>query len=84
MWNLTRDQENENLRSIVIAAEPGKIFSAGHNLKELVRCESFIERSILFFWIFLLTWKLTFLLLIYRLLNKAADIIAKCLALQGN
>lgn len=49
MWNLTRDQENENLRSIVIAAEPGKIFSAGHNLKELVRCESFIERSILFF-----------------------------------
>uniref|UniRef100_A0A0C9Q3A8 Enoyl-CoA hydratase domain-containing protein 3, mitochondrial n=2 Tax=Fopius arisanus TaxID=64838 RepID=A0A0C9Q3A8_9HYME len=35
LWNLTRDVESENLRSIVISAAPGKVFSAGHNLKEL-------------------------------------------------
>ncbi|XP_063984300.1 enoyl-CoA hydratase domain-containing protein 3, mitochondrial-like isoform X2 [Diachasmimorpha longicaudata] len=35
LWNLTRDVESESLRSIVISAAPGKVFSAGHNLKEL-------------------------------------------------
>ncbi|XP_015108675.1 enoyl-CoA hydratase domain-containing protein 3, mitochondrial isoform X2 [Diachasma alloeum] len=35
LWNLTRDMESESLRSIVISAAPGKVFSAGHNLKEL-------------------------------------------------
>lgn len=35
-WNLERDHEKESLRAIVIAAAPGKVFSAGHNLKELV------------------------------------------------
>lgn len=32
--DVTRDQHD--VRSIVITAEPGKVFSAGHNLKELV------------------------------------------------
>ncbi|XP_034934362.1 enoyl-CoA hydratase domain-containing protein 3, mitochondrial [Chelonus insularis] len=35
LWNIQRDKGNESLRSIVIAAAPGKVFSAGHNLKEL-------------------------------------------------
>ncbi|KAH0563996.1 enoyl-CoA hydratase domain-containing protein 3, mitochondrial [Cotesia glomerata] len=34
-WNLERDDDKESLRAIVIAAAPGKVFSAGHNLKEL-------------------------------------------------
>ncbi|XP_014298058.1 enoyl-CoA hydratase domain-containing protein 3, mitochondrial [Microplitis demolitor] len=34
-WNIDRDADKESLRAIVIAAAPGKIFSAGHNLKEL-------------------------------------------------
>ncbi|KAK0172633.1 hypothetical protein PV328_005929 [Microctonus aethiopoides] len=35
LWNLQKDENNPSLRSIVIAASPGKVFSAGHNLKEL-------------------------------------------------
>ncbi|XP_012287619.1 enoyl-CoA hydratase domain-containing protein 3, mitochondrial [Orussus abietinus] len=35
LYNITRDQNNQELRSIVIDAAPGKVFSAGHNLKEL-------------------------------------------------
>jgi len=33
---IKRDEDNKNLRSIVLMSEPGKVFSAGHNLKELV------------------------------------------------
>lgn len=33
--NITTDKDNTNLRIIVINAE-GPVFSAGHNLKELV------------------------------------------------
>ena len=36
LYNITRDVENHELRSIVIKAAPGKVFSAGHNLKEMV------------------------------------------------
>ncbi|EZA48881.1 hypothetical protein DMN91_005699 [Ooceraea biroi] len=32
---IKRDESNKNLRSIVLTSEPGKVFSAGHNLKEL-------------------------------------------------
>lgn len=39
IYNITRDQDNQDLRSIVITAVPGKIFSAGHNLKELTTKE---------------------------------------------
>ncbi|XP_043274420.1 enoyl-CoA hydratase domain-containing protein 3, mitochondrial [Venturia canescens] len=35
LWNITRDEDRGSLRSIVITADPGKVFSAGHNLKEL-------------------------------------------------
>jgi len=34
---IKRDEDNKDLRSIVLMSEPGKVFSAGHNLKELVR-----------------------------------------------
>lgn len=34
--NITRDQYEQSLRCIVLSAK-GKVFSAGHNLKELVR-----------------------------------------------
>lgn len=33
--NIEKDKHNENLRVVVLAAE-GPVFSAGHNLKELV------------------------------------------------
>ncbi|EGI60154.1 Enoyl-CoA hydratase domain-containing protein 3, mitochondrial [Acromyrmex echinatior] len=32
---IKRDEDNKDLRSIVLMSEPGKVFSAGHNLKEL-------------------------------------------------
>ncbi|XP_058806572.1 enoyl-CoA hydratase domain-containing protein 3, mitochondrial isoform X2 [Phymastichus coffea] len=35
LQSLATDSENQSLRSIVISAAPGQIFSAGHNLKEL-------------------------------------------------
>ncbi|XP_014210633.1 enoyl-CoA hydratase domain-containing protein 3, mitochondrial [Copidosoma floridanum] len=35
MHNLTHDGDNPELRSVVILAVPGSVFSAGHNLKEL-------------------------------------------------
>lgn len=35
IWHINRDKDNVSLRSIVINSEPGKVFSAGHNLKEL-------------------------------------------------
>ncbi|XP_044020381.1 enoyl-CoA hydratase domain-containing protein 3, mitochondrial isoform X2 [Aphidius gifuensis] len=35
IWNINRDKDNLSLRSIVINSTPGKVFSAGHNLKEL-------------------------------------------------
>ncbi|XP_012531066.1 enoyl-CoA hydratase domain-containing protein 3, mitochondrial isoform X2 [Monomorium pharaonis] len=31
-----KDENNKDLRSIVLTSEPGKVFSAGHNLKELM------------------------------------------------
>ncbi|XP_048510333.1 enoyl-CoA hydratase domain-containing protein 3, mitochondrial isoform X2 [Athalia rosae] len=34
--NITKDQNDSTLRSIVIRAAPGKVFSAGYNLKELM------------------------------------------------
>lgn len=34
---IKRDEDNKDLRSIVLTSVPGKVFSAGHNLKELVR-----------------------------------------------
>ena len=30
------NQDDKNLRAIVIGSSPGPVFSAGHNLKELV------------------------------------------------
>ena len=33
---ITLDKSNVNLRAITIEAVPGPVFSAGHNLKELV------------------------------------------------
>jgi len=33
---IKRDDNNKTLRSIIITSKPGKIFSAGHNIKELV------------------------------------------------
>lgn len=36
LYNISKDVEDNELRSIVIQAAPGKVFSAGHNLKELV------------------------------------------------
>lgn len=37
LWkNITHDENNNNLRTIVIKSGLEKIFSAGHNLKELV------------------------------------------------
>lgn len=36
LYNISKDLDNPELRSIVIRAAPGKVFSAGHNLKELV------------------------------------------------
>lgn len=35
LYNISKDVEDNELRSIVIQAAPGKVFSAGHNLKEL-------------------------------------------------
>ncbi|XP_033226888.1 enoyl-CoA hydratase domain-containing protein 3, mitochondrial isoform X2 [Belonocnema kinseyi] len=35
LYNISRNLDNHELRSIVIRAAPGKVFSAGHNLKEL-------------------------------------------------
>ena len=35
--NIKKDENNIDLRSIVIRSVPGSVFSAGHNLKELVR-----------------------------------------------
>ncbi|XP_012228474.1 enoyl-CoA hydratase domain-containing protein 3, mitochondrial [Linepithema humile] len=32
---IKRDEDSKDLRSIVLTSEPGKVFSAGHNLKEL-------------------------------------------------
>lgn len=49
MTNLIHNIENEDnpeLRVIVIEAE-GKVFSAGHNLKELVKISSFLLKLIL-------------------------------------
>jgi len=34
---IEKDDCNKNLRSILLTSEPGKMFSAGHNVKELVR-----------------------------------------------
>ncbi|KYM77466.1 Enoyl-CoA hydratase domain-containing protein 3, mitochondrial [Atta colombica] len=36
MTEIKRDEDNKNLRSIVLMSESRKVFSAGHNLKELV------------------------------------------------
>ncbi|XP_053980058.1 enoyl-CoA hydratase domain-containing protein 3, mitochondrial isoform X1 [Hylaeus volcanicus] len=33
--NIKKDEDNKNLRSIVLRSVPGSLFSAGHNLKEL-------------------------------------------------
>ena len=33
--NIEKDQNNKDLRVIVLSAAPGAIFCAGHNLKEL-------------------------------------------------
>lgn len=35
--DIKRNQNDENLRCIVLSASAGKIFSAGHNLKELTK-----------------------------------------------
>ncbi|XP_018055196.1 PREDICTED: enoyl-CoA hydratase domain-containing protein 3, mitochondrial [Atta colombica] len=35
MTEIKRDEDNKNLRSIVLMSESRKVFSAGHNLKEL-------------------------------------------------
>lgn len=35
LYNISKDVEDQALRSIVIQAASGKVFSAGHNLKEL-------------------------------------------------
>ncbi|XP_043475061.1 enoyl-CoA hydratase domain-containing protein 3, mitochondrial [Leptopilina heterotoma] len=35
LYNISKDVEDNELGSIVIQAAPGKVFSAGHNLKEL-------------------------------------------------
>ncbi|CAL1676781.1 unnamed protein product [Lasius platythorax] len=32
---IKRDEDNKDLRSILLTSDPGKVFSAGHNLKEL-------------------------------------------------
>lgn len=32
---IKRDEDNKHLRSILLMSDPGKVFSAGHNLKEL-------------------------------------------------
>jgi enoyl-CoA hydratase/carnithine racemase len=36
IWAITRDGSDVNMRAITIEAEDGPVFSAGHNLKELV------------------------------------------------
>lgn len=41
LQNLKENQDDTNLRTVVLAAE-GPIYSAGHNLKELVNLYTFL------------------------------------------
>ncbi|KAL0109664.1 hypothetical protein PUN28_014594 [Cardiocondyla obscurior] len=43
---IKRDEDNKELRSIVLTSEPGKVFSAGHNLKELTAANAKLHRDV--------------------------------------
>ncbi|XP_011879506.1 PREDICTED: enoyl-CoA hydratase domain-containing protein 3, mitochondrial [Vollenhovia emeryi] len=43
---IKRDEDNKDLRSIVLMSEPGKVFSAGHNLKELTAANAKLHRDV--------------------------------------
>ncbi|KAG7209278.1 hypothetical protein KM043_015394 [Ampulex compressa] len=44
--SIKKDEDNKELRSIVLAAAPGKVFSAGHNLKELTAKEEKLHKTV--------------------------------------
>ncbi|XP_039311904.1 enoyl-CoA hydratase domain-containing protein 3, mitochondrial isoform X2 [Solenopsis invicta] len=43
---IKRDENNKDLRSIVLMSEPGKVFSAGHNLKELTAANAKFHKDV--------------------------------------
>ncbi|XP_024877694.1 enoyl-CoA hydratase domain-containing protein 3, mitochondrial isoform X2 [Temnothorax curvispinosus] len=43
---IKRDEDNKDVRSIVLTSEPGKVFSAGHNLKELTAVNAKSHRDV--------------------------------------
>ncbi|XP_011633402.1 enoyl-CoA hydratase domain-containing protein 3, mitochondrial isoform X2 [Pogonomyrmex barbatus] len=43
---IKKDEDNKELRSIVLTSEPGKVFSAGHNLKELTATNAKLHKDV--------------------------------------
>lgn len=46
MKEIKRNENNKDLRSIVLTSEPGKVFSAGHNLKELTSSNDKLHKDV--------------------------------------
>ena len=46
--SIEKDQNNQDLRVIVISAAPGPVFSAGHNLKELSADKDYEQKKKVF------------------------------------
>lgn len=44
--NIKRDENNKDLRSIVLSSTPGKVFSAGHNLRQLTETDGKLHKEI--------------------------------------